>query len=125
MSGLPQKKCAYYNSGFCKFARKETGSKNYHPKETCKVTKYRDKKCQERHPKECRFQEECRFQLGCSYKHSKPEPKQNVSEEIKSLIEDVDTLKKEIVNLKVETYIKISNPVIVQLAELEEITNEN
>ena len=80
---------------------------------------------QERHPKECRFQEECRFQLGCSYKHTKPEPKQNVSEEIKSLIEDIDTLKKEIVNLKVENDIKINNLVKVQLAELEEIRNEN
>ena len=48
-----------------------------------------------------RFQEEWRFQLGCSYKHTKPEPKQNVSEEIIRLIEDVDILKKEIVNLTV------------------------
>ena len=125
MFGLPQKKCAYHNSGYCKFSRKETGCKNYHPKEICKVTKCRDKKCQERHPKECRFQEECQFQLCCSYKHTKPEPKQNVSEEIKSLIEDVDTLKTEMVNFKVENYIHINNLVKVQLAELEEIRNEN
>ena len=125
MFGLPQKKCAYYNSEYCKFSRKETGCKNYHAKEICKVTKCRDKKCQERHSKECRFQEECRFQLGCSYKHTKPEPKQNVSEEVKSLIEDVDTLKKEIVNLKDENDIKINNLVKVQLAELKEIRNEN
>ena len=62
--------------------------------------------------------------LDSSYNHTKPEPRQNVSKEIKSLIKDVDTLKKKIVNLKVENDIKINILVKVQLAELEEIRNE-
>ena len=115
MSGLPQIKCKYYNSGYCKFSRKESGCKKYHPTYICKITKCKDKTCRNRHPKVCRFKEECRFQLHCSYTHSKPEYKRNTSKEIKSLTEHVDNLKKEISILKVENYMKINSLVKVQL----------
>ena len=125
MSGLPQKKCPYYNTGYCKFARKESGCKNYHPKNVCKVTKCRDKTCPDRHPKVCRFKEECRFQLCCSYNHSTPEQNQNACEEITSLTEAVNIVKKEIDTLKDKNHIQNNNIVKVQLAELDKIRNEN
>ena len=51
MSEAYSRKCRYYNSGYCKFTRKENGCCNLHPTETCKIPKSREKGCPLRHPK--------------------------------------------------------------------------
>ena len=125
MSRPPTEKCSYHNSGYCKFSRSKNGCNRYHPTETCQVKSCKSKTCPQRHPKTCKYGEECRFQLNFSYIHSKSDPKQNACEEIKTLTEYVETLKKDIETLKVENSIKNQQSSKIQLAELEEVRNEN
>ena len=125
MAGEIQKKCSYYNKGYCKFTRKEGGCRNFHPKNICKKLNCKDKSCEERHPKPCRFDDCCRFQTRCQYNHERQAANHNHSEEVKSLTEEIDTLKREIDNLKTENNTKINNLVKVQLQELEELRSEN
>ena len=108
--GLPQKKCAYHNSGYCKFSGRKLDAEITTQKKYTKLQNVEIKNFKKYTQKSAN-----------SKKNAKPEPKQNVCEEIKSLIEDVDTLKKEISNTKVENDIQINNLVKVQLPELEEI----
>ena len=62
-------KCSYFNSGYCKYTRKENGCNFYHPTEHCKLLKCKDKECQYRHQKKCKHGEKCRFQTRCEYFH--------------------------------------------------------
>ena len=71
MSEVTLKNCSHYNSGFCRYIKKENGCKHFHPKEICETTVCKDKDCPKRHPKRCRYLEECRFQSQCSYSHKK------------------------------------------------------
>ena len=64
-------KCAYFNSGYCKFTRKENGCGNLHPAESCQVLKCRDKGCPLRQSKACKHGEQCRYKTMCMYNHAK------------------------------------------------------
>ena len=48
-------KCNHYNSGNCKFAKKEKGCKFFHPETICELPKCKDKKCPDIHPRPCKF----------------------------------------------------------------------
>ena len=93
MAGQIQKKCPYYNKGYCKITREKERYWNLHPKNTCKKLNCKDKSCEERHPKPCRFDDCCRFQTRCQYNHERQAANHNHSEEVKSLTEEMDTLK--------------------------------
>ena len=68
-----EKRCRYYNFGFCKYRGK---CRFNHPKEVCQTYiegKCEDKSCQKRHPKACKcFQGEsgCRRAEECEYSHN-------------------------------------------------------
>ena len=124
MSPEDKIKCTHYNSGFCKFKKKETGCKFFHPEKTCERPTCKDKNCSYRHPKPCKFGDTCLFQNRCSYKHLKPQQNdENVL--ITSTTREVDELRAEIAKLKEENYIKINLQVKVQYKELEELRNKN
>ena len=69
MTEAYSRKCSYYNSGYCKFTRKENGCHYLHPTKTCKIPKCRDKGCPLRDSKRCRHGEECRYQTKCMFNH--------------------------------------------------------
>ena len=65
------KKCNFYNVGYCRY--KERCSYR-HPKNNCLVPACRNKSCDKRHPKDCKFQNhdrKCRHGDNCAYKHGK------------------------------------------------------
>ena len=64
-----KRKCFYYNSGYCKFSRKENGRKKFCSKENCKVFNCPDKVCPDTHPKKCKFNVTCQCQSRCFYLH--------------------------------------------------------
>ena len=51
MSGGVVMKCKYFNSGYCRYTKKEMGCKNFHPTDVCEVEGCREKECPDRHPK--------------------------------------------------------------------------
>ena len=59
MSGGIVKKCVYFNSGHCRYTKKEMGCNNLHPKEVCELQGCREKSCLNSHPKKCKFGDEC------------------------------------------------------------------
>ena len=69
MSEGTMKKFSHYNSGFCRYIKKEYGCKHFHHKENCEITVCKDKECPKRHPNICRYLDQCRFQSQCSYSH--------------------------------------------------------
>ena len=89
MSGVVVKKCSYFNSGYCRYTKKEMGCRNYHPSDVCQLPVCREETCPNRHPKKCKFEDKCMFQSRCSYKHYKEiyqtKERDNVQEEIKTL----------------------------------------
>ena len=64
-------KCSYFNSGYCKFMKKENACIYADPTESCKTQICRDKGCPFRHPKTCRHKQQCRYQSRCMYQHLK------------------------------------------------------
>ena len=69
MNDVPERKCIYFNSGYCKFSKRETGCKKYHPDNNCLIAGCKDKESPNRHQKKCRYSETYRFQSRCSYAH--------------------------------------------------------
>ena len=124
-------KCSYFNSGYCKFIKKENGCRYSHPTECCKVSKCKDKGCQLRHPKKCRHGEKGRYQTRCLYKHSKDDTNTNVKfnqsyeDKTLNLTAEIKHLKAEIVNLKSENDGKIKSLVNIHLLELQDLQKEN
>ena len=124
-------KCSYYNSGYCKFGKKENGCRYLHPTECCKDSKCKDKGCQLRHPKKCRHGEKCRYQTLCAYKHFEYETKNTVpfnqskGDDTLNLTAEIECLKEEIVELKSENERKIEELESFHLLELEDQNKEN
>ena len=88
MSQEGQLKCSHYNSGYCKFAKKERGCRFFHPEATCELPNCRNRNCPDRHPRSCKFGDTCIFQIRCSYKHEKekaPEKSTSIEETVKEL----------------------------------------
>ena len=52
-----KEKCLYYDSGFCRYKDK---CRKEHMKTVCEDSNC-DKKCEKRHPKQCRYREKCKF----------------------------------------------------------------
>ena len=96
MSQEDKIKCSHYNSGHCKFAKKENGCKLYHPETICEILNCKNKKCSSRHPRPCKYGDSCVFQIRCSYKH-KVESTSIVStrKEVEQLRTDITKLKEE------------------------------
>ena len=124
MSEETRRKCRYYNSGYCKFSRKENGCKNVHPKENCKVFNCPGKACPDRHPKKCKFNVTCRFQSRCSYLHESADL-ENVRAELNNSEKEVSKLKVEIEMLKTEIDKKVNELSKVYMKELKELQTEN
>ena len=121
MSQKYRLKCSHFNSGYCKFAKKEKGCKFYHPQTTCELPNCKDKKCPARHPRSCKFGDTCSFQTRCSYKHEKYKPSKEL---IENTSKEVDQLKADIAKLKNENDIKINILAKVHYNELEELKNK-
>ena len=124
MSEEVKRKCSYYNSGYCKFSRREKGCKFSHPEDNCKLSKCKDKLCPSRHPKTCKFGEECRYQTKCSYSHVRVFER-NKTSEITRLKGDIENLKAEIHVLNVENNIKLNTIAKDYSRELEELRFQN
>ena len=121
MSGGEVMKCKYFNSGYCRYTKKEMGCKNFHPTDVCKVEGCREKECPDRHPKKCKFEDECRYS-SCLYNHVKKvvHPKEQ-----EDLQKEIDVLKTEIHKLKNENDVRINILAKVHLNELEDLKREN
>ena len=83
-----KKICNFEKYGFCK---NKYSCKDYHPVEICKRQVCNVGRCNERHPRECRYfgSGRCRFKDSCKYEHK---DYVNTNE----LIESINELKKEI-----------------------------
>ena len=102
-------KCSYFNSGYCKYTRKEKGCNFYHPTEACKLPKCNNKECQDRHQKKCKHGGKCRFQTRCEYLHM-DEELGNIdtsSQEVVDLNREIRILKEEIFEIRKANEIKI------------------
>ena len=124
MNEASERKCLYYNSGYCKFSKREYGCKKYHPEQNCKITGCKDKACPFRHPKKCKFAETCRFQIRCAYSHDS-EKERNFNEELDIAVKDIHKLKAEIVKLQNENDNKVNLLVRVHLREIEDFRIQN
>lgn len=124
MSQEGQLKCSHYNSGYCKFAKKERGCRLFHLEATCELPNCRNKKCPDRHPRSCKFGDTCIFQIRCSYKHAKEKVAEK-STSIEDMVKEVDQLKVDIEKLKEENDIKVNLLAKVHYTELEELRTIN
>ena len=61
-----QRKCKFYNTGFYRY---KDECLFIHHKTICIVKACRDKKCMDRHPKQCRYEDQCRRRTSCLYRH--------------------------------------------------------
>ena len=94
-------RCRYFNTGFCKFEGK---CRFFHAKAVCPQKVCKELKCQDRHPKLCRYKERCKRKSSCLYRHliGKAENEQinveyeKVLEENKNLISEIEVLKENI-----------------------------
>ena len=82
-------RCKYYNSGFCKFGNNCRFS---HPETVCSRPSCRDKTCDNRHPKWCRYGDQCRRKTSCLYKHEESNNNSPMIDETKALKEDIKVL---------------------------------
>ena len=122
-----QIKCSYFNSGYCKFTRKENGCNFYHPTEPCKLLKCKDKECQYRHQKKCKHGEIWRFQKRCEYLHLVEElGNENTSiQEIINLNREINILKEDIFQIRKDNEMKVNTLAKVHLKEMEYINVQN
>lgn len=88
--------CSYYNKGFCK--AKDSCSK-IHSKHICNKFKCRDKKCIDRHPVNCRYNDKCRRIQECLYMHNKFD---NIDEKLNDKEVMIKKISDEIVELTIE-----------------------
>ena len=116
------KKCFYYNSGYCKYSKKENGCKDFHPTESCTQINCKNQGCPLRHPKKCKFLEKCSFQKRCCYKHEKEPTNEDV---IIAEEKEVNNLKAEIETLKQENNEKVNILAKVHLQELKDLRKDN
>ena len=123
MSQGDKLKCSHYNSGHCKFVKKEKGCKFHHNERVCEIQNCKDKKFSGRHPKSCKFGDTCRFQVRCSYKHEKDQPPKEIIS-IENTSKEVGQLKADIAKLKEDNYIKLNILAKVHYNELEELRNQ-
>ena len=98
--------CQFNNVGYCKFGtlcQKKHSNKIFELLDEC-----REKSCEKRHPKLCRYYSErrrCRFRENCAYTHKDEEDiKTKVIGQITSLVmkheKDISTLYEEVIMLK-------------------------
>ena len=106
-----QKKCSYYNSGFCKYTK--TGCRSIHPSKTCNMKNCSSKACPDRHPKFCKYGSECTYKTtgNCCYSHDKQpfdsdtnkrETVNNLSKQLDSVFEILRLKEQEIKILRIE-----------------------
>ena len=63
--------CKFFNTGYCKYILR--GCKFTHPAEICSSYPCRNKRCNERHPKKCKYKQNCWFGKKCYYLHDSKE----------------------------------------------------
>ena len=125
MNEVSERKCLYFNSGYCKFSKREYGCKRYHPEQNCQITGCKDKVCPYQHPKKCKFAETCRFQSRCAYSHDNNIKERSVNEELDIAVKEIDKLKAEIMKLQEENDNRVNLLVRVHLREIEDFKIEN
>ena len=94
-------KCSYFNSGYCKFMKKENGCRYGHPTESCKTPRCRDKGCPFKNPKTCRHGQQNRYQSRCMKQHLK-DVANNTSGLEKNTDDITINIKAEIENMKAD-----------------------
>ena len=115
--------CYYNNVGYCKFRDQ---CRHRHFTDICQKVICRDKKCQSRHPRTCKYGESCKFlsRNCCVYSHkSVHSDKIDDREKMEAikLKNEVEELKLEIAGLNKE--LEEKNMKILELSEV--ITNQN
>ena len=96
MSG---KVCIFYNLGYCKF---QDQCKYKHPKEIC-TGQCKDRKCNNRHPKSCRYKDHCRRPTTCLYRHEDKSFEYSVIKAKTSTLEaEIEILKNQIEVYKID-----------------------
>ena len=111
------KKCNFYNVGYCRYKEK---CHFKHPKSDCCETSCRNKRCENRHPRQCKFEvlgKKCRHGDACAFKHlqnkdecseihKKVEEQKKVlkakDDQIKKKDDEIHNLKTNIEHLKIE-----------------------
>ena len=81
------------------------------------------KKCDKRHPKNCRHGDICRFQTRCLYNHKRTN-KERTNEHSEETERVIANMKSEITLLKKEIDIEVNNLVNVHLKELNDLSLE-
>ena len=90
--------CNFHQFGHCKFG---STCRKLHTKETCNTFKCIISDCSYRHPRQCKFfvlYGRCKFGTDCSFLHVTTEDE--VTKAIKTIQDEVLSLKKEILSLK-------------------------
>ena len=79
--------CPYFRVGYCKY--KET-CKHFHPKENCGERKCRNKTCNKRHRRPCKFGNRCTRINFCEFLHNEQKSsKENASTDINHEMEEI------------------------------------
>ena len=91
--------CKFHQFGHCKFG---STRRKFHTKETCNTFKCIISDCSYRHPRQCKFfvlYGRCKFGTDCSFLHVTTEDE--VTKAIKTIQDEVFSLKSEILSLKI------------------------
>ena len=95
----------YYRVGYCKYKNK---CKYFHPKENCVETKCRNKTCNKRNRKPCKYGQNCSRKESCEFLH------ENQKKFQKTVSESTD----KILQLEKKTFIERSINITPQKVEL-------
>ena len=94
--------CYHHNRGYCSF---RDNCRYRHFKGICTKNICRDRECEKRHPVICRFKDDCKFNKSnnCAFKHLEMKDtiaNKGLEKKMKICLEEVESLKREIVYLK-------------------------
>ena len=94
--------CYHNNRGYCSFRDK---CRYQHFSDICDKNICREKECRKRHPVICRYKDECKFfkTKNCAFKHQNTKrdvASENFQRKIKIFTDDIELLKSEIKDLK-------------------------
>ena len=120
--------CPYHRVGYCKY---KEHCKHFHSSENCRENKCRNKKCNKRHRKPCRFGETCIRIESCEFLHSQQRrtttdtsDENNKLERLEELINAKDAQVKELTE-KVKLLETTVNSLIEDIKKSKEETNVN
>ena len=100
--------CYHHNRGYCRY---KDQCRYRHFQGICIKNICRDKECDKRHPVICRYKDDCKFKKAnnCAFRHidrKTPMVNTDFEKEIKVCTQEIESLKREIIDLKHDIIIK-------------------